>query len=104
MERVLSGKNQDIGFVNRMICLFFYQFIKSLDKKHYVCIAATDKEYFWPVDSICNGAKPMYSVLWCGNRKSFGDKNEDKMIALLDYRCFNEGLMSIVRWTYTHVR
>lgn len=104
LTRWMQGKNQDIGLVNRMICLLLYRFIKSLDKKHYVCIAATDKEFFWPVGSICNSAKLMYSVLWCRNRKSFGDKNEDKTIVLLDYPCFNEGLVSIVRWTYTHVR
>lgn len=104
LKKWMRGKNQDIGFVSRTVCLLLYRFIKFLDKKHHVCIVATDKDFFWPVDSICNSAKLMYSVLWCKNRKSFGNRNGDKTIVLLDYPCFNEGLVSIMRLTYTHVR
>lgn len=100
----MQGKNQDIGFVNRVICLLCYQWIRFLDKKRQICIVATDKEFFWPIDSICNSAKLMYSVLWCKNKKSLGSKNADKTIVLLDYPCFNEGLVSIIRWTYAHIR
>ncbi len=104
LKNWMQGKNQNIGLGNRFVCLFLYRIIKALDKKRHICIAATDRECFWPVDSICNSAKLLYSVLWCKITKSFGDKNEDKTIVLLDYPCFNEGLVSIIRWTYTHVR
>lgn len=104
LKNWMQGKNQNIGFVNRMICLLLYRFIKVLDKKSHICIVAAEKVCFWPVDSIRNSVKLLYSVLWCKNRWSFGNKNGDKTIVLLDYPCFNEGLVSIVRWTYTHIR
>lgn len=104
LKRWMQGKNQDIGFFNRVICLFLYKLGKSLERKNNTCILATDNEFFWPVDNIYNSAKVMYSVLWCNNVSTWGDRNEDKTIVVLDYPCFNEGLVSIVRWTYTHIR
>ena len=104
LKRWMQGKNQDIGFFNRVICLFLYKLVKSLERKNDTCILATDNEFFWPVDNIYNSAKVMYSVLWCNNVSTWGDRNENKTIVVLDYPCFNEGLVSIVRWTYTHIR
>lgn len=104
LRRWIGGENQKIGFINRVICLFLYQFIKMLGKKGKICVVATEKDFFWPIHSIRNSAKLLYSVLWCKNKKSFGSKNENKTIVLLDYPCFNEGLVSIVRWTYAHIR
>ena len=100
----MQGKNRDMSVWNRLVCLFLYHMIKFGDKKRHICIAATDREFFWPVDNVCNSAKLLYSVLWCKNKRAFGDKNEDRTIVLLDYPCFNEGLVSIIRWTYTHIR
>lgn len=104
LKRWMQGKNEDISFFNRVICLLLYKLIKSLERKKDTCILATDNEFFWPVDNIYNSAKVMYSILWCKDVKSYGNKNEDKTIVVLDYPCFNEGLVSIIRWTYTHIR
>lgn len=104
LKKWMQGKNQNIGFVNRVICLLLYRMMKRLERKNEVCIVATDKDYFWPVENIYNSAKIMYSLLWCINKKTMGDKNEGKVIVLLDYPCFFEGLISIARWTYTHIK
>lgn len=69
-----------------------------------MCIVATAKNFFWPVNIIYNNVKIMYSVLWLKDIKAFGNQNDDKKIVLLDYPCFNEGLVSIVKWTYAHIR
>lgn len=104
LKRWMQGKNQDIGFLSRVICVFLYKWVKSLERKNDTCILATDNEFFWPVDNIYNSVKVMYSVLWCNKVSVCGDRNEDKTVVVLDYPCFNEGLVSIVRWTYTHIR
>jgi len=104
LKRWMQGKNQDIGFFNRVICLLLYRMMKYLERKSRVCIVATDKDYFWPTDAVRNSPKLMYSLLWRTNIKSLGSQNKDKTIVLLDYPCYNEGLVSIVKWTYAHIK
>lgn len=104
LKKWMQGKNQEIGFLNRCICLFLYWMMQRLEKKNEVCIVATDKDYFWPIGVVHNSVKLMYSMLWCTNKKTLGNKNGDKTIVILDYPCYNEGLVSIVKWTYSHVK
>lgn len=104
LKKWIQGKSQELGFANRAICLFLYRTIQFLEKKKNVCIVATDKDYYWPVGNIYNNAKMMYSILWCKIIKCLGDKNRDKTIVLLDYPTFNEGLVSIVKQTYSHIK
>lgn len=104
LKKWMQGKNREIGFFNRVICLLLFRAIKRLERKKEVCIVATDKDYFWQTDAVRNSVKLMYSLLWFTNKRTMGDKNEGKTIVLLDYPCFFEGLISIVRWTYTHIK
>ncbi len=104
LKKWTQGKNRELGFFNRAICLFLFRLIKCLERKNEICIVATDKDYFWPTDAVRNSVKLMYSLLWFTNRRTMGNKNEGKTIVLLDYPCFLEGLISIARWTYTHVK
>lgn len=104
LKRWMQGKSGELGLVNRVICLLLYKKIKQLEARGDVCIVAAEKDYLWPVEIIYNSVKMMYSILWCTKKKTLGDKNPDKTIVLLDYPCYNEGLISIVKWTYAHVR
>lgn len=104
LKKWMQGKNQDIGIVNKCICFCMYQLIKHFESRNEVCIVAADKDYFWPTEVVRNSVRLMYSVLWCTNKTALGNRHEDKMIVLLDYPCYNEGLVSIVRWTYAHIR
>ena len=102
-KKWMQGKNQNLGFFKRAMCLLCFKIIKYLGKRKDTCIIATDKKYLWPVDNIYNSPKVMYSILWCKNKKTLGNRNEDKTIVLLDYPCFFEGLVSIMKWTYSHI-
>lgn len=104
LKKWTQGKNQGLGFFNRTTCLLLFRRIKRLERKNEVCIVATDKNYFWPTDVVRNSVKLMYSLLWCTSKKTLGNQNADKTIVLLDYPCYNEGLISIVKWTYAHIR
>lgn len=104
LKKWMQGKNQDIGFFPRFVCLLLYRMMKRLERKKEVCVVAADKDYFWPTDTVRNSPKLMYSLLWRTNIKSLGNQNKEKTIVLLDYPCYNEGLVSIVKWTYAHIR
>lgn len=104
LKKWLQGKSREIGLADRVICLILYRIIKRRETGGGVCIIATEKDFYWPVNIIYNSVKVMYSILWCKCVKSLGDKNENKTIVILDYPCFNEGLVSIMRWTYTHTK
>lgn len=105
-KRWTQGKNQDIGFICRCVCLLLYRRFQYLERKKEkkVCVVATDKDYFWPTDTVRNSPRLMYSLLWCSSRKALENQNKDKTIVILDYPCYNEGLVSIVKWTYAHIK
>ncbi len=104
LKKWTQGKNRGLGFFNRAVCLLLFRMTKYLERKNKVCIVATDKDYFWPTDAVRNSVKLMYSLLWLTKEKSLGEQNEEKKIVLLDYPCYNEGLVSIVKWTYAHIK
>lgn len=103
LKRWIQGRK--LGFLQRVICLFLYKIIRYMEKRNKVCIVVSDRDYYsYPIDIICQSTKMMYSVLWCGNQESYGNKNEDKTIVILDYSCLKEGLVSIIKSTYSHVK
>lgn len=101
--RWINGEK--LRFVNRLISLALYTLIKHMENSGRGRIFITpNKEHFWPMDSIYNSGAVMYSLLWCKEKRNYGDKNKEKTIYLLDYVCNNEGLVSIIRWTLAHIR
>lgn len=98
----ISGKKK--SFVNRLISYAIYTTIRHLEKKSEYIFITFNKDHFWPMDSIYNSASVMYGLLWCQAKRKYGDRNKDKTIYLLDYACYNEGLVSIIRWTLAHIR
>lgn len=94
-----------LGFMQRVLCLFLYKWIKSLEKRNRLCIVVPDNDYYsYPIDIIFQSTKMMYSLLWCRDQKTYGNKNADKTIVILNYSCLKEGLVSIIRSTYLHVK
>lgn len=100
--RWINGEK--LRFVNRLISYALYTLIRHLEKSGGHMFITPNKEHFWPMDSIYNSGSVMYSLMWCGEKKNFGDKNRGKTVYLLDYACHNEGLVSIIRWTLAHIR
>lgn len=69
------------------------------------CIVVPDRDYYsYPIDIIFQSTKMMYSILWCKNKKVYGNENEDKTIVIIDYSCLKEGLVSIIKSTYSHIK
>lgn len=99
--RWINGEK--LRFVNRLISYALYTVIKHLEKSGGYMFITPNKEHFWPMDSIYNSGSVMYSLMWCKEKKNYGDKNKEKTIYLLDYACHNEGLVSIIRWTLAHI-
>lgn len=93
-----------MGFGDRLISFVLYTTLKRLEKSGEYIFITSNKSHYWPIDSIYNSASVMYSLLWCKEKKRFGDRNRDKTIYLLDYACHNEGLVSIIRWTLAHIK
>lgn len=103
LENFTRGGDRKLNFCNRVFSFCLYRIVLLLQAKGEVCVIAENKNYSWPFDMMYNSEKIMYSLLWCNNQRVFGDKNEDKIIVVLDYACCNEGLVSIMRWTFAHI-
>lgn len=93
-----------MGFADRLISFILYTLIRRLEKAGGYIFITPNKRHFRPMDSIYNSASVMYSLLWCREKRRFGDRNREKTIYLLDYAGNNEGLVSIIRWTLAHIR
>ena len=100
--RWTSGEK--LRFADRLISLVLYTIIRRLEETDGYIFITPNKRHFWPMDSIYNSASVMYSLLWCKEKRRFGDRNKEKTIYLLDYAGNNEGLVSIIRWTLAHIR
>lgn len=103
LKRWIQGRK--LGLLQRVLCLFLYKFVKCMEKRNKVCIVVPDRDYYsYPIANIYQSTKMMYSLLWCGNKKTYGNRNEDKTIVILDYSCLKEGLVSIIKSTYAHIK
>lgn len=103
LKRWIQGKK--LGFMQRVLCLFLYKTIKLLEKQNNICIVVPENDYYsYPIKMIYQSTKMMYSVLWCKSKRSYGNKNEDKTIFILNYSCLKEGLVSIIKSTYLHIK
>lgn len=92
------------SFWKRIKAFTIWKIIGWLKKRGTFCIIKADRRNH-PDNStvIYNSQNIMYSLLWHKTSSSYGEKNPEKTIIMLDYSCNDEGLVSIMNCAFAHV-
>lgn len=91
------------ALLDRVRAFIGWKILEMLKKRGNCCIVKADRRNHPDGDNaVFNSQNVIYSLLWKKQERSFGDRNADKNIVVLDYSCDNEGLGSITKCAFAH--
>lgn len=91
------------SFWERLKALAGWKILGWLKNKGICCVVKADRRNHPDEDgTVYNSQNIVYSLLWKQRQRSFGEKNADREIVILDYACDDEGLGSIAKCTFAH--
>lgn len=108
MERTEAWMRGENGSAADRIRAFVgWKWLGYLKEKGTCCIVKADRRNHPDEEGVVyNSQNVMYSILWKKMERSLGEgvKNVDKEIIVLDYPCDKEGLGSITKCAFAHIK
>lgn len=91
------------SFWDRLKAFAGWKILGHLKNKGICCVVKADRRNHPDEDGeVYNSQNVVYSLLWKKRQRSFGEKNADREIVILDYACDDEGLGSIAKCAFAH--